>query len=327
MGRKGLVFVEEYLFFSKKHMNHGFGQNVCAIVVTWHIKKSFMATVRAVIHQVDHVIIVDNGSGPDTIQMLKAVQSLYTDKVTVIYNVENKGIGAAQNQGLGIALRAGYDWVLLLDHDSCPAPDMVAALLSAYAAMAGPGGSEPQKNIGLMAPNKKEKQSPKEMKLIMPGRYGFWRTFKNEGVVPGVRSVIASGSLIKTQVFRHIGTFNERFFMDYVDVEFCLRMRQNGWIIAAVRGAVLHHSLGSITGETFMGRGISVSHHDASRRFTMFRNRVIVWKQYFFSQPGYVFFDMGMAVYELVKICLFEYGPGHKLKSDVKGMMDVAVRS
>ncbi len=314
------------------------GQNVCAIVVTWNINNSFMANFRAIIPQVAQAVIIDNGSCPDTVLMLKALLPLYADKVKIIFNNTNKGISAAQNQGVDIALKSGFEWILLLDHDSRPAPDMVVTLLMAYdtiihsGSMAGPGAEKDHKSfchkkIGLLAPNKKEEKFIGKMKLITPGRLPFWRTFGTDKIVCDVRSVIASGSLIKKEVFWDLGRFNETFFMDYVDVEFCLRMHSRGWQIAAVRDAVLHHNLGDIQPHYFLGHGISVSNHDACRRYTMFRNRVTVWKQYFFSQPEYIFFDMGMAVYELVKICLYESGAGHKFKAAIKGMMDGAARS
>lgn len=308
------------------------GQNVCAVVVTWHIKEKYIPNFTATVHQVAQVVIVDNASDPCTILVLRSLQSRYPDKVTIIYNSVNKGIGAAQNQGVDMALKRGFEWILLLDHDSCPAPDMVNNLLAAYdtilhsAEAKNLRAGEDHKNfcrkkIGLLAPNIIEQNFPREMKLLVFGFGSFWRRFKQDSIVHDVRSVIASGSLIRKEVFGDLGGFDETFFMDYVDVEFCLRMYEKKWEIVAVRDAALVHNLGTITEQTFLGHNVSASNHNASRRFTMFNNRAIVWRRFFFSQPGYVLFDMGMAVYELVKIILFEPYPFPKIQAALKGLV------
>lgn len=301
-------------------MNKVYSKNVCALIVTWNIGEEFIPNFEAVFHQVAKIVIIDNASDFETVLMLKNIKNQYPDKVEIIYNTINEGIGIAQNQGLDIALQSGFEWILLLDHDSRPEHDMVEILLRAFHSLSK------NENIGLMAPNKKEQNIDKEMKLIVPGFFFFWRTFGKDSVVDNIQSAISSGSLIRKEVFFSIGRFKEDFFMDYIDTEFCLRMNKYGWKIVGVRDAVLNHNFGNIQSRKFMGRIIGVTNHSQSRRFTIYRNRVIVWKQYFFTLPSYIFFDISMAFYDVLKIVLFESTRKNKLKAVIKGLLAGAVR-
>jgi len=301
-------------------MNNIYWKKVCAIIVTWNIGDQFLPNFRAVVHQVAKIVIIDNGSDTQTVLMLGNIKKQYPDKVEIIYNTINEGIGVAQNQGLDIALQTGFEWILLLDHDSRPEQDMVEILLTAFYS------SRENGKIGLMAPNKKERNIDKEMKLVVPGFFCPWRTFGQDLIVENVQTAISSGSLIRKEVFSDIGRFNEAFFMDYIDTEFCLRMNKYGWRITVVRDAVLNHNFGDIQSRKFMGRIIGVTNHSRSRRYTIYRNRVVVWKQYIFVLPSYIFFDVSMAFYDVLKIILFESGRRNKLKAVFKGMLAGAVR-
>ncbi len=301
-------------------MNKVNSENVCAIIVTWNIGEEFIRNFEAVFHQVAKSIIIDNASNKKTVLMLKNIKTQYSDKVEIIYNTSNEGIGVAQNQGLDIALKSGFEWILLLDHDSRPEYDMVEILLDAFYSL------RENEKIGLMAPNKKEQNIDKEMKIVVPGFFIWWRKFGDDRIVHNVQSAISSGSLIRKDVFSSIGRFRESFFMDYIDTEFCLRMNKYGWKIAGVRDAVLNHNFGNIQSRKVMGRIIGVTNHSQSRRFTIYRNRVIVWKQYFLVLPSYIFFDISMAFYDVLKIVFFESARKNKLKAVIKGLLAGAVR-
>ena len=78
--------------------------------------------------KVDEIIVVDNGSTNETINMLKALE----DEITVIYLNENKGIASALNKGIDYSIKKGYQWVLTFDHDSIVTEDMIINMLNCY---------------------------------------------------------------------------------------------------------------------------------------------------------------------------------------------------
>ncbi len=289
---------------------------ICAVVVTWNIGDVIEKNFTAVCNQVDKVVFVDNGSEMQTIDILNRIRQRYPDKVVIIRNSSNIGLASAQNKGVDYALHHNFEWVLLLDHDSRPEHDMVFNLLKGFYACDG------NRNIALVAPNIKDRNVNKPCYYITP-RFGIFfkkSGFKNCPIIKNVLAVIASGSLIKLSAIKDIGRFREDFFVDHVDTEFCLRLITNGYSIIAVRDAVLRHSLGEIVPHYFMGMEINVTNHNAIRRYTIYRNRLLVWKMYFLKTPSFIMFDFLAALFELLKIVMFETNRKLKLEYALKGL-------
>ena len=97
---------------------------VVAVVVTYN--PGDIATLLASLsEQCAAVVVVDNGSSNS--EQVRAS----CEKARAIYVGlgENCGIAAAQNIGIDWARERGASHVLLMDHDSMPAPDMVTLLL------------------------------------------------------------------------------------------------------------------------------------------------------------------------------------------------------
>jgi len=69
---------------------------------------------------------------------------------------------------------------------------------------------------------------------------------------------------------------DERLFIDYVDVEWCLRARRAGWRCWGVPGARLDHHLGdaplAVGGRRLRWHGRSVAERSPQRHYFLFRN-------------------------------------------------------
>ena len=57
----------------------------------------------------------------------------------------------------------------------------------------------------------------------------------------GLLVAMTSGSLVSTAVFAQAGLFEEKFFIDWVDYDYCLGVRDHGWIIEECQSAILLH--------------------------------------------------------------------------------------
>ena len=88
--------------------------SVAAIIITYNVENDFRLRINKLKGKVDEIIVVDNGSTNETINMLKALE----DEITVIYLNENKGIASALNKGIDYSIKKGYQWVLKLAHNS-----------------------------------------------------------------------------------------------------------------------------------------------------------------------------------------------------------------
>ena len=144
----------------------------------------------------DKVIIVDNGSDEETVEVLQELQKGYKN-VEVIFNNENLGIGAAQNIGIKKAMEENFDWVLLLDHDSKLSSNMVGKLLTAYDVLFKQGINK----VGIVAANPYDINSNEWIYIKM-------KYLKLEKDLIKFDNVISSGSLINLEVFKDVGLFN-----------------------------------------------------------------------------------------------------------------------
>lgn len=247
---------------------------VAAVVVTFNPGERFHRLMTALRSQVGAVLVVDNGSKPDGLGHVQAAATEASDgaEVTLILNPKNRGLAAAQNQGIAAAFDAGFEWVLLMDHDSVPDADMVAALLAAARADPDPD------SIGFLAPLQVDETTGKAVKVYSRGVFGSLRrrSIGPDEIEDNASFAMASGTLIPAARLREVGMMAEDFFIDYIDYDFSFRIRQAGYRIIVVGAARLSHRLGSMEEGRFFGLTVPYRVHTAERRFTIYRNRTWV---------------------------------------------------
>lgn len=176
--------------------------------------------IESVLSQVDMVCLCDNGS--TNISLIeKKIISL--DKVVLLKNRSNLGIGTASNQICSYAEKNGFDWVLMLDHDTiCP-----SNLVSTYVKYIG----DPM--LGMLCPNVVDSD-------LVQNVYNS----KNESETEYVNRCIQSAIFIRVSAWKKCGGFNEWMFIDFVDFDFCKRMEINGYKILRCCSVTVDHQLG-----------------------------------------------------------------------------------
>jgi len=158
---------------------------------------------------------------------------------------ENLGFAGGSNVGIRYALKAGAEYVLLLNNDTVLEPDALARLLAFliehpdYAAVTGQiryWGRPVIWNCG------------GDLTWFGSRRYLFgerpvasvpqegWRT---------ITFITGCAALMRTSVFTQHGLLTERFFFGEEDYELSLRLRRARCLIACTFDAVIHHKVGS----------------------------------------------------------------------------------
>lgn len=171
---------------------------IAAVVVTYNVGlNDFIFSVSSYNKHVDYVIIVDNSIHIP----VKNDLSAYALKNNVIYidMQGNKGIGKALNIGIEHALSLNCDWVLTMDQDSHFVTDLNSFKQYIY--------DYTTVDVAIIAPSYEINNEV---------------AIRNESVVE-LPKVIQSGNLINTMIYVRIGKFNESYFIDYVDYEYCKR--------------------------------------------------------------------------------------------------------
>jgi rhamnosyltransferase len=234
--------------------------DVCAVLITYHPDVEFPVRLSRIAPQVGAIVIVDNGSEQSEVTMLREVAA--DSAVTLVLNSENLGIARALNIGIERATARGYRFVLLMDQDSRADSDMVAALLATYESFPG------NERLAIVGAGFGEIESHN------PNPYA-----PTEEPWQDAEWVITSGTLLPVAAYAAIGPFREEFFIDYVDIDYCIRARANGYRVIKTRRPLMSHSIGSPKQHRFLWTRKWTSNHSADRRYYIARNNVIFLRE------------------------------------------------
>jgi rhamnosyltransferase len=282
---------------------------VWAVIVSFNPDDTIVESVARLGRQVDGIVVVDNGSAAPGRGLLEACARV-APVVAIIWNPENLGIARALNQGVAAARQSGAQWVLTLDDDSLIEDGYVAQMLETYDRCRR---TNPARKIGILAPRYVYKDKPAGLAANPPAAAGGFRW---------LREAITSGNLVRADVFAEVGPYRDELFIDYVDFEFCLRIRRSGYGILEADRAVLRHAMGSIRTTTILGIPVVYTTYSPVRRYYKTRNRVWCWKTFAVSNPAWVGQDVLLFVWEVAKIILTENALARQLRSVARGMAD-----
>ena len=113
------------------------------------------------------------------------------------------------------------------------------------------------------------------------------------------------------------------FFIDYIDTEFCLRLRQNGYNLYTLPNIFLYHWLGKVYTKRIFNYTFNYTMSESSVRwYYKFRNRIRTYLLYGKIFPRWVLEDIYLVFKELIKIVIL--GPNRILccKYVLKGIVD-----
>ncbi|CZV62296.1 rhamnosyltransferase [Enterobacter cloacae] len=213
----------------------------------------FKAQLQSLQQQLDHCVIVDNGS--KNIAGIEILCQLF--QYDLIKLDTNRGLSCAQNIGIENAISRGADYLLLLDQDSVLGTNFISAMSKVYT----------HYNVGILGPSFYD---PHTNEFYWGTNYigpFIKRTPIQE--ITDVTYVIASGSFFSSDVYKKVGKMEEALFVDYIDVEWALRAKKVGYRVAMTNQASMAHTIGD-SRLNLLGRKISV--HSPMRRYFLVRN-------------------------------------------------------
>ena len=219
----------------------------------------------------DEIVVVNNASTDNTLNLLA---SDYPE-VTVLNQLANAGVGGGYSAGLRYAVNERkYDWVWLLDQDSVPANDCLERLIAGLGDL-----GEDVRNTAIVAPRCINAES-EENYSASHFRNGLHpANLEQSERICFVDSVISSGTLLRREAVEEVGLPRADFFMDFVDHEYCLRLRRHGYKIAVVADSRLDHALGDTIQATVLGLKKNWVGHAPWREYYMARNEIFtIWK-------------------------------------------------
>lgn len=278
-----------------------------AVIITYYPDNRFLERFNVIKNQVDEVVIVDNTkeNPPDVLTDIQKGGLAY-----IIFNKRNLGLAYGLNTGISILKEKGYHWALLFDQDSIPAETMVEQLLRTYY------NYSQKEKIAIISPQRVDIDYPNIYgKWIFPRKYSFnmlyktVRYLKEDAEVPWA---ITSGSLLNIDIWKKQGGFCDFLFIDYIDIEYCLRSVKDGYKIIVSSSARLYHRLGERKSWSFFYIPLMLVIHKPYRRYFFYRNFVYVFKKYYYSFPYCMLYEIFNKLTEIMSILVYE---NQKLKN------------
>lgn len=274
-----------------------------AIVVTYMPTESIAEHLGKIGCQTNQVIVVDNGSHGDALDRLHEACS--NKRIILIENGTNLGIGAALNIGIEYARTRGCRWIALFDQDTT-IPDNYLNKMLQCVSLAGTD------RIAIVGPCYRNP---------VTGIVSHSSLAERDG---GPLEVMTSGSLISVEAFEQCGGFNEDFFIDQVDHEYCFRVRERGFRVLLCEDAILDHSPGTPTVKMIFGRrSVRFFNHAPWRLYYQTRNTLILAWRYRRIYPDWSNANFKQIFYSgPILVLLAEHNRMSRLWYMIRGIFD-----
>lgn len=195
----------------------------------------------------EKIVLINNNA---EIEVKQSEFSFSKNKIHIVNNKKNIGFAAGVNIGITYALKEHADYIFLLNNDTIIGKDFLQKLKTVL---------EENNQIGIVGPVIEFKRDEKTI-YDLGGKVNvlIGRTSHEEvGAIPRNRPKLnlhivtyISGCcmLIRREVFKNIGLFDEKFFLYYEDVDFCLRAKKAGFLSAVMHDIVIYHELSKAAG-------------------------------------------------------------------------------
>ncbi len=232
-------------------------ENHAVVIVTYHPNDDVINGIETAARFVSNLIVVDNTDAPALI--LSKVEHL----CKVIYMNENGGIAKALNVGAEYAFDSGCQFVAFFDQDSNISQNLIDSLLDVITGFAS------EQKIAVVGPAYFDTRLAKKAPFITFKQGRLCRVPAEGDKLIEADYLITSGSIISRKSWESIGPHDDSLFIDYVDIEWCLRAKSLGWRVIGVPYVVMEHTLGDEPISVF-GKKLPV--HSPIRHYYFFRN-------------------------------------------------------
>ncbi len=266
---------------------------VAGIVVLYNPSEIVIESINSYLNQIGHLFIIDNSEKENLF-----IKNELKEKVSYLFNNSNIGVAAALNLGAKKAIEHGFSFILTMDQDSKAPENMVDMLLSVMVE---------KKNVGIVSP-------------LHSNKYDTHLRFTED--LEKIDVVMTSGNLVSLEAYEKIGEFNEDFFIDYVDIEYCFKMNVNNYSIYRLNKTILQHDEANLSAKILFNRRYFPHNHKPFRLYYKTRNLLFLRKLYKDKLPDLLKIEYDSYLRTVAKILLFEKQKFLKIKMILIGILD-----
>ena len=260
--------------------------DVCAVIVFYNGDASVIEKIQYLSSFLGRVYIVDNNSNNGILNDYKPNK----ENIFFIKNFRNEGISYALNQGLKFTLDSGFKLLLTLDQDSFLKKESIERMVQSI---------NPKSGIVSVGP--------------------FYGKEKNS-LTQNVSYLITSGNLLYCETINRIGGYNEKLFIDCVDIDLSFNLLSNGYKMQKIANTFMDHKIGEYE-RSYIFR-IKYLGHSPNRYYFIFRNNIYIYKTYTKKLRKKCFKLFLSLLLGLLKIVFIERNKIKKIKYSFKGIKD-----
>jgi rhamnosyltransferase len=206
--------------------------------------------IKTYLSGIDHLIIWEN-TPKDKSQIYIFVERLNDPKVEVRTTGKNEFLAYPFNSCIKWASENEFTHILTMDQDSCFIESQFIEFLQLI-------NFNQKDDIAIYTPTKSADKTLK-------------------GDIVEVENAITSGSVYPIGVFKKVGYFYEDFLIYMMDIEFGIRVKENGLRIICLPNIILDHKTGYVKESNL---GFKINNYSAQSTYYIIRNTILTWKLY-----------------------------------------------
>ena len=188
------------------------------------------------------VVVVDNASTDKSPDALNALQAQYA--FDLLPSPANGGFAAGCNLGMRFALDRGADYLLLLNNDTLVTEGFLDGLLSSFREDARCGASTCRIRFAAQTDTLWYAGGSVSPVTLRTRHFGYGQPDRE---TPGPSRAVSFASgcclMLRREAVLAAGFLDEDFFLYEEDTDYCLRLREKGFSIRYVPGAVIDHKV------------------------------------------------------------------------------------
>lgn len=262
-------------------------------VVLYNPQKEDIIRLNRYLNDFDLVIFFDNTE--DNRSYLHLIEK--HEKLVYIHLKENMGLSYAYNYAINYCNRNKIDYLCTMDQDSIFESKDIQEIKKVIFS------NDNDDKVAIYSPI-----------IIFEGKKKS-SVIKNKSSYTDVEWVISSGTFINLNIIiKENILFDENYFIDRVDVDFCKQIKLKGYKIIRCNKSELKQSLGELTNK-------GVIQHSALRYYYISRNRLYYNRKYF-NFFKFISLSLIQLFKNIIRVLLFEDDKFEKIKNIFIGIDD-----
>ncbi len=239
---------------------------IAAYITAYEDPEAVKRCIRAITRQhypIQKILIVDNSQ-----QALLASEKTSFENIIVKSFPENIGVSGGLNLALAWAIDEGYDFLWAFDQDSVVDDDCLIELLLTYERL-----NSSEYAIGIIGPTAIDPRNNQiiEGAVFEKGRFIGRQPLDTEHPYE-CDSPITSGSLTSLTAAQTVSLPRADLFIDGIDLDYGLRLRQQGFHNLIVPRARMYHNFGEPIQVKVLGKDRLIQNYSPLRYYYIFRN-------------------------------------------------------